>query len=289
MIDARATVAVRHPTVFGEGPVWDARDATVWWVDMDGRELLGWSRREDRLRRFALERAPSALVPAASGGFLVLSGRRCSRWRPGGTPQVYLELDDAEDDVGFNDAKCDPRGRLWVGTVAEDRRAGAGALYRIAAGRAERMLDGITLSNGLGWSPDARTMYFVDTLTHRVDAFDFDAGRGRIDRRRSFHRVDPDDGLPDGLSVDAHGVVWLALWGAGEVRAIAPDGRVLGAVRLGVRSSTSCTFGGGDLQTLFVTTAGVGSGLPAAPDAGGLFATRVPVAGQPVPLYACHA
>jgi sugar lactone lactonase YvrE len=158
----------------------------------------------------------------------------------------------------MNDGACDRAGRFWAGTMALDERPGAGALYRLDRdGRVETMLRPVTISNGIDWTGDDRRMYFIDSPTQSVDLFDFDATTGAIANRRTFVRIPPDAGVPDGLTVDAGEGVWVALWGGGAVHRYTPDGALDCVVRLPVTHPTSCAFGGDDLRDLYITTAAI--------------------------------
>ena len=156
----------------------------------------------------------------------------------------------------MNDGYCDPRGRFWAGTMSMAHSPEAGALYRLDSDlRATRMLEHVTTSNGIDWSPDARRMYYVDTATRRIDVFDFDVETGTIANRRPFVEVPIRAGKPDGLIVDAEGGVWLALWGGSAIQRYTPDGTLERTVALPVTHPTKCAFGGPDLGDLFITSA----------------------------------
>jgi sugar lactone lactonase YvrE len=158
----------------------------------------------------------------------------------------------------MNDGSCDASGRFWAGTMALDERPGAGTLYRLSGdGHVETVLRPVTISNGLDWTDDDERMYFVDTATGCVDVFDFDAAAGAISNRRTFVRIAPEQGAPDGLTVDAEGCVWVSLWGGGAVHRYAPRGTLECVVRLPVTHPTSCAFGGNDLRELYITTAAI--------------------------------
>jgi sugar lactone lactonase YvrE len=193
-------------------------------------------------------------------------------------------IDPAADSVRFNDGACDPQGRFWAGTMSLDGRTGSASLYRLDTDlRVTRVLDGVSVSNGIGWSPDGATMYYVDTATDRIDAFDFDGVVGTPGRRRTFVEL-PGPGSPDGLCVDADGAVWVALWGGWSVERYLPDGTRDAVVELPVAQVSSCAFGGPELEQLFITTAW--DGLSAAdreaqPLAGALFRVEPGVRGLP--------
>jgi len=156
----------------------------------------------------------------------------------------------------MNDAACDPQGRFWAGTLADDHRPGGGALYRLERdGRTELMLDGLTISNGLGWSPDGATMYLVDSGPRIVHAFAFDADRGTISAGRELVRVPEEVGAPDGMTVDAVGDLWVAIYGGGRVNRYSPEGVLRQVLNVPAKQSTSCAFAGAELNRLYVTTA----------------------------------
>jgi sugar lactone lactonase YvrE len=156
----------------------------------------------------------------------------------------------------MNDAACDPQGRLWAGTLADDHHQGGGALYRLdTTGRVDLVLTDLTISNGLGWSPDGATMYFVDSGPKNIYAFDFDGDTGMISERRTLVTVDPEIGSPDGLTVDSEGDIWVAIFGGGRVQRYSPDGLLRDELMLPAAETTSCAFGGARLNRLFATTA----------------------------------
>jgi sugar lactone lactonase YvrE len=187
----------------------------------------------------------------------------------------------------MNDGKSDPAGRFWAGTMAVDMRAGAGALYRLDAERnVELMVPGVSISNGLGWSPDGRLMYYIDSPQGRVDVFDFDATSGAIANRRPFAQAQGGD--PDGMAVDARGGLWVAIWGAGKVLHFLPDATLSDEIELPALQVTSCCFGGPELQDLYITSAWQGMTAEQRarePLAGGVFRSRPGVQGQPTREY----
>ncbi len=156
----------------------------------------------------------------------------------------------------MNDAVCDPLGRFWAGTLADDHHAGGGALYRLDPdGRTDLVLDGLTIPNGLGWSPDGETMYLVDSGPRLILTFGYDQRAGTLSGMRVLVGVEEGAGAPDGLTVDADGDLWVAIYGGGQVRRYSPTGRLLETLTVPAVQSTSCAFGGADLSTLYVTSA----------------------------------
>ena len=187
-------------------------------------------------------------------GWLLGAGRGFVHLAPDGTHRTIAEV--APPATRMNDGACDPQGRFWAGTLADDHHAGGGALYRLdGTGRTELVLDGLTISNGLGWSPDSRTMYLVDSGPRVVNAFAFDAEHGTISSGRVLITVAEDVGAPDGMTVDAAGDLWVAIYNGGQVRRYSPDGALREVLTVPARQSTCCAFGGPGLHRLYVTTA----------------------------------
>jgi sugar lactone lactonase YvrE len=185
----------------------------------------------------------------------------------------------------FNDGKCDPAGRFWAGTMAmEGNNAGRGSLYVLeAGGKARKALAGVSISNGIVWSLDNTTMYYIDTPTQRVDAFDYDLDSGAIGNRRTAITIPVADGAPDGMTIDAEGMLWVAHWGGWRVTRWDPQtGAQLQTLKLPVSQVTSCAFGGPDLDELYITSARIGldkTELARQPLAGALFRARLGVTG----------
>jgi sugar lactone lactonase YvrE len=261
----------------GEGPVWDARDQSLYWVDIP----------ESRVHRIAADGSLSswdtgqpvgAVVPRASGGLVVAVRDGFMTLDPAsGTLATLAEVERDQPGNRMNDGACDRAGRFYAGTMAFDEQPGAGALYRLGPDLGvTRLLTGVGISNGIGWSPDERLMYYIDSQLHRVDVFDYDPATGEIDGRRPFAAVGEDGVVPDGLTVDADGGVWVAVWGGYAVLHHDPGGQVIEAVDLPAERVSSCAFGGPDLDRLYITTA-AGPGE----SAGALFVCEPGVTGQP--------
>jgi sugar lactone lactonase YvrE len=277
VLDARAEL--------GEGPLWDARAGCLVWVDIM-RGLVHLFRPHDRELRTLEVGQPVGAAALRSAGGLVLALRDgfAGLDTESGRLTWIAAVEADRPDLRMNDGTCDAAGRFWAGTMALDERRGAGALYRLGAdGRVEVMLREVTVSNGLDWSLDGRSMYYVDSPTRRIDVFDHDPATGAIANRRPLASIPKGSGFPDGLTVDADGFVWLALWAGGALHRYAPDGSLHRVIELPVSHPTSCAFGGPDLTDLYVTTASIE--LSAAErdrqvHAGGLFRCRPGVAGR---------
>jgi sugar lactone lactonase YvrE len=264
----------------GEGPVWDARSSTLRWVDIEPGEVHRFDPASGVDTFFEVGEAVGTVAVRAAGG-LVLATKSglYTCLDNGGRLAVLHEVDTAGR---FNDGKADPWGRFWAGTMVEGTD-GAGALYRLDPDHSlHRVLTDVTISNGLGWSPDGRTMYYIDTTARGVDAFDHDPSTGELTARRRL--IDVERGWPDGMTVDTDGCLWVALWDGWGVRRYAPDGRLLTTVEVPARRVTSCAFGG---SVLYITTARTGlTDFTDQPKAGSLFAYDPGVAGLPAGEWA---
>ena len=261
----------------GEWPSWHEELQELVWVDILAREVhVG-----DRV--YGTPAYPGAAVPAAGGRLLVAMDGFVELDLESGAVEAVAAV-GLEDGVRFNDGKCDPAGRFWAGTMALDEAPGRGALYRLdGPGSVERMVAPVTISNGLGWSPDAATMYYIDTPTRAIRRFAFDAESGAIGVPVVLD-VSAWPGVPDGLAVDAEGNLWVAFWDGWAVRRFSPDGELLLEVEVPVARPTSCTFGGSGLDELLITTARVGLSrdvLRDQPLAGSVLVTDPGVTGMP--------
>ena len=189
----------------------------------------------------------------------------------------------------MNDAACDPQGRLWAGALAHDHHAGGGALYRLdGAGRTEQVLDGLTIPNGIGWSLDGATMYLVDSGPRVIHAFAFDAARGAVSDARVLVAVPEEVGSPDGLTVDAGGDLWVAVYGGGRVQRYSPDGALKAEFAVPSEQTTCCAFAGLGLNRLYVTTATEGwtdEQRRAEPRAGLVYRLDTDAIGRPAAAY----
>jgi sugar lactone lactonase YvrE len=253
---ARVRVALHARDQLGEGAFWDERTRELLRVDITGGRIHGWNPVTHRVATHEVAGEVSAVLPRArASGWLLAIGHRLVL-HDGEAERTLAAVERHRPGNRFNDCKCDPQGRVWAGTMSRQRVPGTAALYRLAAGGAiERVIAGTTISNGLGWSPAGDRMYFIDSTTQRIDVFDFDAADGALADRRTLVEVDRRDGLPDGMTVDAEGGIWVCLFGGGAVRRYSPDGVLEAAIALPVTNPTSPAFGGADLRTLYVTSA----------------------------------
>ncbi|MGR7025279.1 SMP-30/gluconolactonase/LRE family protein [Geodermatophilus sp. URMC 62] len=292
MLTLRAEPAAPPPADHGEGPVWDADRTELLWVDI----AAGLLRRAAVDAAGELTETGSARVgdtvgvvaPATAGGWVAGAGGGFTHVAEDGTARVLLDLPaegGGPDDGGtrMNDGACDRAGRFYAGTMAFDERPGAGALYRLDTdGTVTTVLDGLTVSNGLGWSPDERTVYLADSGPGLVHAHRYDPDSGAFTDGRVLLETGGPDGVADGLTVDDEGCLWTAMWGGGQVRRWSPEGELLAVVEVPVARTSSCAFAGPGRDLLVISTS---RGEEPEPDAGRLFTVRPGVTGPPAQPY----
>ncbi|MEV5544827.1 SMP-30/gluconolactonase/LRE family protein [Streptomyces sp. NPDC052309] len=272
-------VAVRAEAALGEGPTWDAEAGRLVWVDILGSRVHTFDPASGRRTVRTTEQHVGAAKPRAGGG-LVLNLRDGIGLLDPDDSFRWLHRETVPGRRG-NDAAVAPDGSLWAGTMRYDEAPGGGTLSRVTGeGTVETVLDDVAVSNGTGWSPDGRLMYYIDSPTRRIDVFAYDADTGRIGDRRTLAGIEDGAGFPDGLTVDADGCVWVALWDGAAIRRYTPDGTLDRVIEFPVPRVTACAFGGADLTDLYVTTARTGLDAPH-PLSGSLLV--VPDAGQGLP------
>jgi sugar lactone lactonase YvrE len=276
---------VTDPVAYhGEGPVWSERWGGLRWVDMLAGDVLSL-RPDGQVERRHVGTVAAALRPRSRGGAVIGVERGFALEEPDGTLRTLDEL-WTDTGVRMNEGGCDPDGRFYCGSMAYDKTPGAAALYRLDPDGSTRVvLEHVTISNGLEWSPDGSCAYYNDTETYRVDVFDYDRDAGLVNRRAFVH-VSPGEGRPDGLTVDAEGGVWVALNHSRTVRRYTPDGAPDTVVEVQPRQVTACTFGGDRLDELFITTSRENLSPGEDPLAGSLFRAEVGIRGLPVREFA---
>lgn len=255
----RAEVAVRAGAELGEGPTWDPATRRLIWVDIVSSRVHTWDPATGRRTVFATEQHVGAAKPRAGGGLVVNLRDGIGLYDAAGAFR-WLVRDPVPGRRG-NDAAVAPDGSLWAGTMRYDEAPGGGTLTRIAPdGTAVVLLDDVAVSNGTGWSPDGARVYYVDSPTRRVDVLRTDGEH--VVERKEWVTVERGSGFPDGLTVEADGCVWVALWDGAQVRRYTPDGRLDRTVELPVERPTACAFGGPGLRDLYITSARAGLDRP---------------------------
>jgi sugar lactone lactonase YvrE len=288
---SQVEVAVDIRTEVGEGPHWDAATQSLWFVDLTRGTVCRYDRVTGSVTTFSVGQEVGAVLPRRTGG-LVLAVRDGIASASDTGDGFQLEVPVERENIGnrMNDAKCDPVGRLFAGTTAFDFATGAGALYRIDIDwSCEAVVRGVTTSNGTAWAPDGTLMYFIDSGTQAIDVFDYDVRTGSCSDRRRLVTIEPGDGIPDGMTVDADGNLWVACFGSGAVRCYEPSGKQVSEIAFPVSQVTSCAFGGSDLSELFVTSGRYrlsAEQLTAEPLAGSTFVCRPGVVGIPASSFA---
>ncbi|HEY9292867.1 MAG TPA: SMP-30/gluconolactonase/LRE family protein [Microlunatus sp.] len=269
----------------GEGPLWDPKRDRLLFVDMLAGDIVAVDG-SGRHSSTHVADVAACLRARRSGGFVLATERGFRTLDDHLAPTGSLLTAFTDTTVRMNDGGCDPQGRFYCGSMAYDETLGAGALYRLDPGALEvgdpvpAVLTGLTISNGLQWSADGQSAFYNDTPTRQITVFDFDAAAGSLINPRPFVTL-PDDqpGAPDGMAIDTEDGIWIALWGGSAVHRYSPDGRLDAVIELPVSNVTACTFGGDDLETLFITTSRQGLADGDQPQAGAVFSCRPGVTG----------
>lgn len=277
--------------ILGECPSWDERTQNLYWVDIEKKQLNIFNPSSKKNRIINLNHYVSAVAPRQSGGlvlamhhgfhFLDLENENLT---PICDPEKHLPKNR------FNDGKCDPTGRFWAGTTAMNDSNNKGRLYCLdTKQKITSVINEVKMSNGLAWSPDNQTMYYIDTPTKEVAAFDFHLDTGNINNKRIVVTIPDEEGVPDGMTIDEEGNIWVAHWGGYKVSCWNPNsGALLRTIKLPAVNVTSCVFGGENLNELYITTASSGlddKALSEQPLAGGLFRLKTNVKGLPTVRY----
>jgi xylono-1,5-lactonase len=272
----------------GEGPVWVERDSALWFVDINKRQIHRYDPERGSRRSWDSPEPVGFLFPAEGGGFVAGLASGLHHFdEQSGAFELIAEVEPDQPQNRLNDGVVDPAGRLWFGTMDQGEKARTGAFYCFYRGTITRTgIADIAITNGPAVSPDGSILYVVDTLKGTIEAADIHAD-GTLGERRTFARIDPKDGHPDGPSIDCEGCLWIALYGGWEARRYSPAGDLIGRIRFPVSNITKIALGGKDLRTAFATTARQKLSAEAVakqPEIGDLFEFRADAPGIPSPL-----
>lgn len=286
----KATLEIDAKAQLGEGALWHPTENKLYWVNIEGKTLHIYDPVTRENKSFWVGERVGTVVPVEKGGVLVAlqNGIHFLNTQTGALCFIANPLTDIN--IRFNDGKCDPSGRFWVGSMHLAFTEGAASLYRMDTDQTvHKILDGVTVSNGIAWTKDRKTMYYVDSHLRRIDAFDYNDADGSVTNRRTVVTVPAGGGSPDGIALDAEGNIWAALWGANAVGRFNPlTGELLQKIEVPAPNVSSCAFGGKDLDTLYITTARgelKEAQLTAYPLSGGLFSVKPGVKGVPAEFY----
>lgn len=278
-------VVVDTRSLVGEGPFWHAEKGVLVWVDIMSNRLHAYDPATGNNSTLEIEQPIGAAAVRVSGGYVLAVRDGFAALDDTGKLEMLVSVEEDVPTNRMNDGNCDRLGRFWAGTMAFDEQLDAGALYCLDLDHSTRKLFGsVTVSNGIDWSPDDKIMYYVDSTTQGLDAFPFELETGTLGPRRRLATIPAELGLPDGLTVDAAGYIWVAVWGGWMVRRYTPEGDLDRIVRLPVSQVSACAFGGPDLTDLYITSASINlspEGLAREPLAGSLFRYRPGVRGKP--------
>lgn len=292
MKEWNAKVTVNEGNVLGEGTLWDETTQRLWWVDIYGKRLFRYDPHARTHEAFDLPQVAGTVVVRDDGRLLVAQGCDVSTFDPEArTIAPFAEVERRGSATHrLNDGKCDPLGRLWVGSMVEHGEPGNASLFCVDAnGAVASLLDGVTISNGLVWTDGGRLFYYIDTQTQHIWAFDCNLATLKLTNRRVVFEVPNDMGSPDGMTIDEEGQLWVALFGGRGVLRIDPErGELTGRVNVGAKNVTSCAFGGADRSTLYISTARLATSeeeLREFPAAGALFEVELPTRGLVAPRF----
>ncbi len=269
-------------SLLGEGPVWDDKNEALYWVDIDKAMLHAYFPGSSKVKSFVLKESASCVALCSDGRLLLALKQSLALFDPKNSELKQVKSVDVAERVRFNDGKCDGDGRFWVGTMDVEEREPIGALYVVEAGfKMRKALGDVTISNGIGWSPDYGEMYYVDSPTRKVSVFRYDEEKGELHGMLKSVDLSFQHGVPDGLTVDSEGKIWVAIWEGSCILRVDPaTSKVLSKIELPVPRVTSCTFGGKHLDTLIITTAQNERGV-----GGELYSVETGVKGIPTDVF----
>lgn len=287
----KVTLALKMESQLGEGAFWNHHTNQLYWVDILGKQLHIYNPNNNDNKTFVMPSRIGTVVPQTdSTAVVALEDGIYIQNTKNNSLTLLSDIEAKQTENRFNDGKCDPNGNLWVGSMHLAEKKPKGNLYKVLPnGNTTKMLDSITISNGIVWSGDAKTMYYIDTPTMNIRAFDFDATTSTISNERVAVQVDPSLGYPDGMAIDSENKIWVGMWNGNAVIRFDPDtGKVLDKIEIPAHNVTSCAFGGENFETLYITTARVDmteDELKKYPLSGSIFKVKPGVKGVPSTLF----
>ena len=267
----------------GEGPFWDSKRSRLHWVDIIGKKIISQNLDGSNIHALEVDGNPGCVVLSDDGTMVAGVDNQISSLDGGGNLLRILADTNEGSGLRFNDGKCDPSGRFWVGSMDRKEKNKLGSLYswNSIEGLVNRE-QGVTVSNGMGWSPDNSLFYYIDSPTREVSVYDFDLSTGSINNKRRFISFSEEDGFPDGMTIDNEGRLWIAFWGGSKIMCVNPDSKAIEeVVSFPVSKITSCAFGGEKMDQLFITSAKVQVNEKDEPMAGKTFVVSLGVKGLP--------
>ena len=272
-----------YSSELGEGPFWDSKRSRLHWVDIIGKKIISQNLDGSNIHALEVDGNPGCVVLSDEGTMVAGVDNQISSFDGGGNLLKVLADTNEGSGLRFNDGKCDPSGRFWVGSMDRKEKNRLGSLYswNSIEGLVNRE-QGVTVSNGMGWSPDNALFYYIDSPSRKVSVYDFDLLTGGIKNKRTFISFSEEDGFPDGMTIDADGRLWVAFWGGSKIMCIdAQSKRVEEVIQFPVSKITSCAFGGEQMDQLFVTSAKVQVSEVDEPMAGKTFVIELGITGIP--------
>lgn len=252
-----ARLLVKESALCGEGAIWHPDRNTLFWVDIDGKRLFEYDPALKENKEWHFNKMISTVVPENREAVIIALSDEIVRFNIEKNTQEHIaSIDAAGNTLRCNDGKCDPAGRLWVGTMSLNGQKEAGTLFRLEANKAHEVIKNVTISNGIVWTKDKKTMYYIDTPTQEIVAYDFNPKTGDISNRRIVIKVPKEMGAPDGMTIDKNDMLWVAHWGGGGIYNWNPqNGQLIRKIGVPAPNVTSCAFGGKNYDILFITTA----------------------------------
>lgn len=264
----------------GEGAIWNYKTGELLWIDIEGEILNFYNPKLRNNKEMFTGQRTGTVVPAVSGEVIIALEEGIYAFdTETGTKNLIVNPEENVEGIRFNDGKCDPYGRFWAGTMSTRGEKEAGALYRLDPDSSiYKMIENVSVSNGIVWSNDGLSMYYIDTPTQQVKKFDYNKETGEINNPQIIIEIPIEMGSPDGMTIDKDGNLWIALWGGSAVGCWNPEsGELIQKIEVPAKNVTSVAFGDDDLKTLYITTARIGTSneeLKQFPEAGGLFKIR---------------